>query len=112
MMTAQETHSEPLPPNFQHLSKIATPAHLAVTASGGRWKMARHLALLNRRLIELVAGRTRRLMVFMPPRHGKSELCSRFFPAWFLGTFPDNRVILTAYESDFAAGFVSWPFSI
>ncbi len=42
-------------------------------------------------------------MVFAPPRHGKSELCSHYFPAWFLGTFPDKRVILTSYESEFAA---------
>lgn len=39
----------------------------------------------------------------MPPRHGKSELTSKFFPAWFLGTFPDKRVILASYEAEFAA---------
>lgn len=44
-------------------------------------------------------------MVFMPPRHGKSELVSRYFPAWYIGTFPDNRIILASYEADFAA---SW----
>ncbi len=42
-------------------------------------------------------------MLFMPPRHGKSELTSRYFPAWYLGTFPDRRVIFTSYEADFAA---------
>jgi hypothetical protein len=41
----------------------------------------------------------------MPPRHGKSELVSRYFPAWYLGTFPDRRVILAGYEADFAAGW-------
>lgn len=39
----------------------------------------------------------------MPPRHGKSELCSKYFPAWFVGTFPDRRVILCSYEAGFAA---------
>lgn len=39
----------------------------------------------------------------MPPRHGKSELCSHYLPAWFLGTFPSRRVILSSYEADFAA---------
>lgn len=38
-----------------------------------------------------------------PPRHGKSELISKYLPAWFLGTFPDKRVILASYEADFAA---------
>ena len=38
----------------------------------------------------------------MPPQHGKSELCSKYLPAWFLGTHPHHRVILTSYEADFA----------
>ena len=42
-------------------------------------------------------------MVSMPPRHGKSELVSRYFAAWFLGTFPDKRIMLVSYEADFAA---------
>jgi predicted phage terminase large subunit-like protein len=42
-------------------------------------------------------------MVFMPPRHGKSELISKYFPAWYLGKHPDHRVILASYEADFAA---------
>jgi predicted phage terminase large subunit-like protein len=41
----------------------------------------------------------------MPPRHGKSLLISQYFPAWFLGLHPDDRIILTSYESSFAA---SW----
>ena len=42
-------------------------------------------------------------MVSMPPRHGKSEFISRYFPAWYLGTYPDKRIILASYEADFAA---------
>lgn len=69
------------------------------------WKTPPHLQLLNRRLLDVAAGRVNRLMVMMPPRHGKSELSSHYFPAWFAGRFPDKRVILTSYEADFAA---SW----
>lgn len=39
----------------------------------------------------------------MPPRHGKSEFASKYFPAWFLGRFPDKKIILASYEADFAA---------
>lgn len=46
-----------------------------------------------------------RLMVFMPPRHGKSELVSVRFPAWFLGRNPDCRVILASCTADLAVGF-------
>jgi predicted phage terminase large subunit-like protein len=41
-------------------------------------------------------------MVFMPPRHGKSELISHYFPAWVLGNWPYKQVILASYEADFA----------
>lgn len=41
----------------------------------------------------------------MPPRHGKSEFVSRYFPAWYLGRFPDKRIILTSYEAGFASGW-------
>jgi predicted phage terminase large subunit-like protein len=44
-------------------------------------------------------------MVSMPPRHGKSEFTSKYFLAWYLGTWPWKRVILGGYESDFAS---SW----
>lgn len=43
-----------------------------------------------------------RLMIMMPPRHGKSELCSRNFPAWMLGIHPDCQIILTSYGADLA----------
>ncbi len=44
-------------------------------------------------------------MIDLPPRHGKSTLTSHYFPAWYLGTRPDERVMLVSYEADFAA---SW----
>jgi predicted phage terminase large subunit-like protein len=83
----------------------ATPAGLAATASRGRWRTAPHLDLLNDRLVAVAEGRCPRLLITMPPRHGKSYLTSHHFPAWFLGVYPDRRVILTSYEADFAAGW-------
>ncbi len=61
--------------------------------------------MINEKLQEIAFGDLKRLAVFLPPRHGKSMLISQYFPAWYLGMFPDNRIILTAYEADFAA---SW----
>jgi len=46
----------------------ATPANFALYCSNGRWKMAKHLALLNRELVEIATGRNKRLLVSMPPR--------------------------------------------
>src|SRR5262249_39293348 len=42
------------------------------------------------------------LVIEAPPRHGKSELISKYLPAWFLGTFPQKRVMLAAYGASFA----------
>lgn len=44
-------------------------------------------------------------MIAMPPRHGKSELASRRFPAWFLGRNPGKEIIAASYNSDLAADF-------
>lgn len=79
------------------------PSAFARYATNGRYKLPPHVRLLERKSLELTARRINRLAVSVPPRHGKSEFCSRFFPAWYLGNFPDHRIILASYESDFAA---------
>lgn len=43
-----------------------------------------------------------RLMIAIPPQHGKSALASRYFPAWLLGMMPDSRIILTSYGESLA----------
>ena len=43
------------------------------------------------------------LMVFMPPRHGKSELTSRRLPAFLHGLYPDDEIITASYNSGLAA---------
>jgi hypothetical protein len=50
-------------------------------------------------------GEIRRLMFFLPPRHGKSELGSVQFPAWFLGRNPTKEIINASYTSDLAVDF-------
>jgi len=44
-------------------------------------------------------------MVFMPPRHGKSEIVSKKFPAWYIGRHPDREVIISSYSADLAFDF-------
>jgi len=46
-----------------------------------------------------------RLIIELPPRHGKSELVSRCFPAFLLGRHPDWEVVCASYNSDLAASF-------
>lgn len=57
---------------------------------------------LDQFLSDLEAGRMPRLMIFAPPRSGKSELASRRFPAFALGKHPDWHIISCSYSSDLA----------
>jgi predicted phage terminase large subunit-like protein len=82
-----------------------SPAGLALITTNGKWQLANHLSLIDEKLMAVAAGDIKRLMLCLPPRHGKSELVSRYFPAWYLGLFPDRRVILVSHEAYFAA---SW----
>lgn len=50
-------------------------------------------------------GLSPRLMLLMPPRHGKSELASRMFPAWHLGRYPDHEIIACSYNVSLAMSF-------
>jgi predicted phage terminase large subunit-like protein len=54
---------------------------------------------------DVAKGLSPRLMLLMPPRHGKSELASRMFPAWHLGRFPDNEIIACSYNVSLAMAF-------
>ncbi|OUJ11832.1 phage terminase large subunit [Acetobacter sp. DsW_059] len=69
------------------------------------YRCGAHHRLLCARLDAVARGEITRLMVFMPPRHGKSELISRRFPAWYLGQYPDRQVICAAYSATLAQDF-------
>ncbi|SHE47764.1 phage uncharacterized protein (putative large terminase), C-terminal domain-containing protein [Marinitoga hydrogenitolerans DSM 16785] len=71
----------------------------------GYWKDGKHLIFLAKKLEEVAQGKIKKLMVFMPPRHGKSELISKKFPAWFLGKYPNKEIIITAYSAELAYDF-------
>ena len=71
----------------------------------GRWKPCRHLHLVCEKLEAVERGEIDRLMIFMPPRHGKSQSTTETFPSWFLGRNPDRRVIEVSYSASFAQKF-------
>lgn len=56
-------------------------------------------------LEEVEAGRILRLIITFPPRHGKSELTSRRFPAWLVGRDPYRHVMLGSYNQTFAEDY-------
>jgi len=61
------------------------------------WVHADLCRRLERFSAAVAAGESPRLMVFMPPRHGKSQIVSRRFPVWHLGHHPEHEVMLATY---------------
>lgn len=69
------------------------------------YRDAAHHRLIARHLEAVERGDIRRLMITMPPRHGKSMLASEFFPAWYLGRNPDHYVVTATYAQELADDF-------
>lgn len=62
-----------------------------------------HLVLADK-LERWARGEIKRLIVTMPPRHGKTELTSKILPAWLLGQNPRNKVMVCSYGASLAEG--------
>jgi predicted phage terminase large subunit-like protein len=90
--------------NRRQLAATTDPGVFAAYASGGTWTTAPHLEHILDRLRGVASGDQKRLEVFAPPRHGKSELL-KYFAAWHLGRFPDKTIIVASYNDDLAADF-------
>ena len=65
----------------------------------------RHHALMAKKFEEIAQGKLKRLIINMPPRHTKSEFASYLLPAWFLGKYPNKKVIQTSNTAELAVGF-------
>ena len=59
--------------------------------------IADHLVKLANAMERIERGELKRLIVTMPPRHGKSELTSLRFPCWYLGRNPTHYIVQSGY---------------
>ena len=64
-----------------------------------------HHVKMARAFERVATGQCKRLIINMPPRHTKSEFASYLLPAWFLGKFPEKKVIQTSHTAELAVGF-------
>lgn len=62
-----------------------------------------HHEIIAHKLDQIIKGKINRLMIFVPPRYGKSQQVSRHFPAYLLGRNPDAQIISTSYSADLAS---------
>jgi predicted phage terminase large subunit-like protein len=82
-----------------------SPLGLGIVSSRGRVKTPLHLRILNMQLKKALATPDARVILTVPPRHGKSETTSKLFPAYAIGMFPWMRTGVISYSADFAAGW-------
>ena len=64
-----------------------------------------HHKILGNLLMEIEHGDKDRVCVNIPPRHGKTQMVSIFYPAWFLGRNPNKKIMLVSHTSDLAVDF-------
>ena len=65
----------------------------------------RHHARMADAFERVARGECKRLIINMPPRHTKSEFASYLLPAWFLGKYPNKKIIQTSHTAELAVGF-------
>ena len=65
----------------------------------------RHHKVMAKKFQEIAEGKIKRLIINMPPRHTKSEFASYMLPAWFLGRFPNKKIIQCSNTAELAVGF-------
>ena len=65
----------------------------------------KHHAIMADAFERVARGDLKRLIINMPPRHTKSEFASYLLPSWFLGKYPEKKIIQTAHTAELATGF-------
>mgnify|MGYP003663630282 CR=1 FL=1 len=81
--------------SFMHFVKTVWPSFIE----------GRHHKVMGESFEKIANGEIKRLIINMPPRHTKSEFASYLLPAWFLGKYPEKKIIQTAHTAELATGF-------
>jgi hypothetical protein len=85
-----------------------SPGAMAAVLTTGKEMQAPHLDLIDEVFRDIAAGRPRKVLITMPPRHGKSRRAARWAPLWFLARHPERRVMIASYSADLADDHGRW----
>jgi predicted phage terminase large subunit-like protein len=77
-------------------------SNVAKVYTNGEYTTPPHIEALENAMLGVYHGRIKRLIINMPPRHGKSEYVSKYYVAWYLANRPKHKIILCSYESTYA----------
>ena len=104
-------HDDPKIPKIHQLLKLDKNERCKesfMSFVGEMWPSfigGRHHKIMADAFERVASGELKRLIINMPPRHTKSEFASYLFPAWFLGKYPQKKIIQTAHTAELAVGF-------
>jgi len=87
----------------QHISQFSFLDFVKHVYPG--YKVGPHHLKLAQIFEDIAAGKKKRVIVNIAPRHGKSELISYLAPAWFLGKYPQKKIIMASHTADLAVNF-------
>ncbi|MEU0837207.1 terminase family protein [Streptomyces sp. NPDC005969] len=85
-----------------------SPGSMSAILTDGKEKQAKHLDLIDRVFRDIARGIPRKVLITMPPRHGKSRRAARWAPLWYLSRHPDHRVMIASYSADLADDHGRW----
>jgi predicted phage terminase large subunit-like protein len=91
--------------NQQSKSDFLTFVRMMAPTLVSDWRMGRHIELISNKLKELEDGTIKRLMVFLPPRSSKSVICSKLFPAWYIGRNPEHEILTVSHSDQLSSDF-------
>lgn len=91
--------------DLMQLEEAASDFKAFIRVTMPSYEFSWHHEVLIKRLNKLVHQKNQRIIVSMPPRHGKSEVVSRRLPAFYLGAWPNNKIISCSYSSGLASLF-------
>ena len=69
------------------------------------FQMGNHIKVISEKLRQLEEGEIKRLMVFLPPRSSKSVICSKLFPAWYIGRNPEHEILTVSHSDQLSSDF-------
>ena len=93
-----------LPMNYYNPSSLNI-AMWGKLITEGKWKPREFDKIIIEFLYYALQGKVSKIMISVPPRHGKSTLVSKIFCSYFLANFPDEQVILSSYSQGLASEF-------
>ncbi|MFD8626714.1 terminase large subunit domain-containing protein [Streptomyces hygroscopicus] len=85
-----------------------SPGSMAAVLTDRREMQAKHLDLIDQVFRDIARGHSRKVLITMPPRHGKSRRAARWAPLWFLARHPERRVMIASYSADLADDHGRW----